>query len=192
MFGEGGLEVDAGSNPLHFLLTLIGDRLLIGESRATAVGERSAEDRWIAAFLTRNPVWAAADDRLVLTAGDTQIGFTAIPPWGRTYAAVAVRETGPVPAPVVAGTTITLTFTAPDRLTAQAGCNGLRFRVTLADRRLGVDDQVVSTRITCPEALEAQDRWLTAFLLDDPEFLLDADTLTLTRASTTIMLEVAP
>ncbi len=79
-------------------------------------------------------------------------------PWGRTYAAIAVRAIAAVPPPVVPGTTITLTFTAPDRLTAQAGCNGLGFRITVGDTRLNVDDQVRSTGIACPEAQEAQDR----------------------------------
>lgn len=188
--GDGTLDVDAGGDALSFPLTVIADRLITGEPRFTP--DRARQDRWVAAFLARNPAWAAARERLVLTAGDTQIGFTAVPPWGRTYAAVSVQETGSVPAPVVPGTTITLTFAAPDRLTVQAGCNGLRFRVTVGDNRLIVDDRVVSTRIACPEPLAAQDRWLTRFLTDDPGFLLDGDTLTLTRSSTTIGLEVAP
>ena len=37
-----------------------------------------------------------------------------------------------------------------------------------------------------------QDRWLTAFLTDDPDYAVFGTTLTLTRSSTTIVLEAVP
>jgi heat shock protein HslJ len=111
---------------------------------------------------------------------------------GRTFASVSVTETGIVPAPVVEGTTITLTFTAPDRMTARAGCNTLGFVVVADDTQLTVADAVRSTRMACTDALMAQDAWLSAFFTDDPGFDLTAGTLTLTRGGTTIVLVEGP
>ena len=134
---------------LSIPVTVQADRLITGAALSTLIGcspEREAQDEWIAASLGNgNLGWGVAGGTLTLTAGDTQIVFEAMAPWGRTYAAVAVRETGVVPAPVVADTTIRLTFTAPDRLTAQAGCNAMGFRVAIDATRLTVDDQVAST-----------------------------------------------
>lgn len=195
-FSGGTLTVDAGCNMLSIPVTVQADRLITGAALSTLIGcspEREAQDEWIAASLGNgNLGWGVAGGTLTLTAGDTQIVFEAMAPWGRTYAAVAVRETGVVPAPVVADTTIRLTFTAPDRLTAQAGCNAMGFRVAIDATRLTVDDQVTSTRMVCTEDREAQDRWLTTFLTDDPAYTLYDDTLTLTRSSTTIVLEAVP
>ncbi len=196
IFGDGTLAVDAGCNMLSFPLTVMGDRLVTGEALSTLIGcspEREAQDEWVAEILGNgDPGWVVADRTLTLTAGDVRIVFEAVAPWGRTYAAVAVRDTGIGPAPVVADTTIRLTFTAPDRLSAHAGCNVLGFRVAVDDARLIIDDPVASTRMTCTEDREAQDRWLTTLLTDDPAYSLCGDTLTLTRSGTTIVLEAVP
>jgi heat shock protein HslJ len=196
MFADGTMNVEAGCNMLSFPVTIDADRFVTGEGLSTRIGcspEREAQDEWIAEFFgSSDPGWVVARGALILTAGDSQIVFEAVAPWGRTYAATSVRETGIVPAPVVADTTIRLTFTAPDQLTAQAGCNVLGFRVSVDATRLTVDDQVTSTRMTCTEDREAQDRWLATFLTDDPEYSLYGDALTLTRASTTIVLVAVP
>jgi heat shock protein HslJ len=196
MFADGTMNVEAGCNMLSFPVTVEATRFVTGEGHSTRIGcspEREAQDEWIAALLGNGvPRWVVADGTLTLTAGDTQLVFEAMAPWGRTYTAMSVRETGIVPAPVVADTTIRLTFTAPDRLTAHAGCNVLGFRVSVDATRLTVADQVTSTRMACTEDRAAQDRWLAAFLTDDPEYSLYADMLTLTRSSTTIVLEAVP
>lgn len=196
MFAGGTLNVEAGCNMLSFPVTVEADRFVTGEGFSTRIGcspELEAQDEWIAEFFgNSDPGWIMAEGILTLTAGDTRIVFAAMAPWGRTYAATSVRETGIVPAPVVADTTIRLTFTAPDQLTAQAGGNVLGFRASVDATHLTVDDQVTSTRMACTEDREAQDRWLAAFLTDDPEYSLDGDVLTLTRSSTTIVLEAVP
>jgi heat shock protein HslJ len=195
-FADGTLNVDAGCNMLSFPIAVEADRLVTGEPVSTLIGcsqEREAQDEWIAEFVGNgNPGWEVADGNLTLTAGDTKIVFEALAPWGRTYAAVSVREAGTVPAPVVPDTTIRLTFTAPDRLTAHAGCNVLGFRLAVDATRFTVDDRVSSTRMTCTAGLAAQDRWLTTFFTDDPDYRLCGDTLTLTRSSTIIELRALP
>ena len=196
MFAGGTLNVEAGCNMLSFAAMVQADRLVTGEALSTLIGcspEREAQDEWLAEVLGHRDLgWVVAEGHLTISAGDTRIVFETAVPWGRTFAAVSVRENGIVPAPVVAGTTIRLTFTPPDRLSAHAGGNVLGFRLAVDATRLIVDDQVSSTRMMCTEELTAQDRWLTAFLTDDPDYAVFGTTLTLTRSSTTIVLEAVP
>lgn len=197
-----GLSAEAGCNILNCPLTVEPSRLVTGEAASTRMGcapEREAQDRWLAEFLGAGPSWAVQDGLLTLTVDDTAIVFTELDGeptelWGLTFTSVSVSETGIVPAPVVEGTTIRLTFTAPDNLTAQAGCNILGFHVVIDESRLTVADEVSSTRMSCPDDLLAQDRWLTTFLTDDPCYAFTGSMLTLTRASTEIVFvrEVSP
>jgi|tagenome__1003787_1003787.scaffolds.fasta_scaffold18181029_1 heat shock protein HslJ len=108
--------------------------------------------------------------------------------WGQMFTSISVSETGTVPAPVVEGTAITLTFEAPDRLTANAGCNTLGLRVEVGPDRLIVADEVTSTRMGCSDDLQKQDEWLAQFLTDDPAYSFTGGSLTLTRGSSEILL----
>lgn len=193
-FGDGDLSAHAGCNTLGFPLTAEPTRLVTGDPISTLIGcteERHAQDRWLAEFLGAGPHWTLQDGRLALTAGHTRVVLhERCELWGLSFASVSVTETGIVPAPVVEGTTIRLTFTAPDALTAEAGCNTLGFGVVVDDAQLRVADEVSSTRMACTDDLMAQDAWLTTFFTDDPAYDLTGTTLTLTRASTEIVLEV--
>jgi heat shock protein HslJ len=195
-FGPGRITAEAGCNTLNADVTVGPQRLEVGEIASTLMGcdpEREEQDRLVAEFLTAGPGWELTARGLTLTAGDLRFDLTddeagrAL--WGRTFGSVEVIESGIVPAPVVEGTQIVLTFTAPDGLTAQAGCNTLRCRVEIGNDRLVVADDVASTRIGCSDDLLAQDEWLAAFLADDPEYALSPeDRLVLTRGSTRIVL----
>jgi heat shock protein HslJ len=199
------LGAEAGCNTLSFLLRIKADRLITGEGASTLIGctpDRELQDQWLAGFLGADPTWAASSDGLLtLTNGETTIvlnelgveaGSKPTALWGLRFESVLVSETGIVPAPVVEGTTIVLTFTAPDRLTAHAGCNTLNFQVQVTPSQLIVDDNVASTRMACSHALQAQDEWLTTFLTDDPHYTFTGGSLTLTRGSTEITLVSMP
>jgi heat shock protein HslJ len=190
-FSPGHLGARAGCNTFGFPLTVEADRLVTGDPLSTLMGctpERQAQDRWLAGFLGGGPSWSEQDGRLTLTVGHTSIVLDEQAElWGLTFTSVSVSETGIVPAPVVEGTTITLTFIAPDRLSAQAGCNTLGFHVVVDEAQLTVADEVRSTRMACTDDLMAQDSWLSAFLTDDPVYDFTAGTLTLTRGSTEIV-----
>lgn len=162
------------------------DDVLRGRSFLSAsVTEHGAERSLVARTGIR------LDGRLALTADHTRIVLHERRElWGLTFASVSVTETGTVPAPVVEGTTIRLTFTAPDALTAEAGCNTLGFGVVVDDSQLRVADEVSSTRMLCTDDLMAQDAWLSTFFTDDPAYDLTGSTLTLTRGGTEIVLEV--
>lgn len=199
------LGAEAGCNTLSFPLQIEPDRLVTGEAASTLIGcapDREAQDQWLAGFLSADPAWVASGDGLLtLTNGDTTIvlnelgveaGIEPTELWGLRFESVLVSETGIVPAPVVEGTTIVLTFTAPDRLTADAGCNTLNFQVQVTPSQLMVADNVASTRMACSDALHAQDEWLTALLTDDPQYGFTGGSLTLTRGSTEITLARVP
>lgn len=109
--------------------------------------------------------------------------------WGLLLVAVAVTETGILAPPLVAGVEITLGFTAPDRLTAHAGCNVASFQVEIEPARLVVDDDPASSDRFCSDELTALQTWLTDFLVDDPEYTFTGRTLILTRGGTEIVLE---
>lgn len=199
------LGAQAGCNTLNFPLQIEADWLVTGEAASTLIGcapDREAQDQWLAGFLSADPTWVASGNGLLtLTNGDTTIVLnelgveTGIKPtelWGLRFESVSVSETGIVPAPVVEGTTIVLTFTAPDRLTAHAGCNILNFQVQVTPSQLMVADNVASTEMACSHALQAQDEWLTALLTDDPHYAFTGGSLTLTRGSTEITLVSLP
>lgn len=190
--GAGDLSAHAGCNTLGFPLTVEPTRLVTGVPISTLIGcspELHAQDQWLAEFLGAGPIWTLQDGRLALTVGPTRVVLHERPElWGLTFTSVSVSETGIVAAPVVEGTTITLTFTEPDRLTAEAGCNTLGFGVVVDDSQLTVADEVSSTRMACTDDLMAQDAWLTTLLTDDPAYDLTGRTLTLTRGGTEIVL----
>jgi heat shock protein HslJ len=195
-FPAGRITAEAGCNIMNADVAVGPDRLRVGDIASTHMGcepERERQDRMVAEFIAAGPSWSLTADRLTLTAGDHRFDLTEERSrtgqlWGRTFVSVAVHESGTVPAPVVEGTEIVLTFTAPDRLTAHAGCNTLMCQAQVDDARLHVADDVASTRMACSDELQAQDEWLSAFLVDDPEYTFTGDTLTLSQGSTEIVL----
>ena len=195
-FTPGRITVEAGCNTLNADVQVGPDRLVVDEFRSTRIAcdpEREQQDRMLAEFLACGPAWTLTAAGLTLTSGDVRIDLTeeAGAPeslWGRSFVAIAVTESGTVPAPVVEGTQIVLTFTAPDQLSAHAGCNTMLFQVEVGDTRLSVADDVASTLMGCSAELQAQDEWLVDFLVADPDYTFAVGALTLTRASTEIVL----
>lgn len=140
---------------------------------------------------------------------------------GRALVSSAVTDHG-TPRALVAGTQVRLTFGSdthgaeagcnalsfplqvePDRLVVGDGISSLigcapvrrahmNFEIRVTSTQLTVADDVASTRIACSAALQAQDTWLSTFLIDDPAYTFVDGTLTLTRGSTTIVLVSTP
>ncbi len=122
-------------------------------------------------------------------------------PMGKTYLSTAVTEDGN-PKQLVSNSRIRLEFAEVpnlneegprvyDVLRVHAGCNRMGAAVAagalLADGRLWIDG-VGSTAKGCRPPLQAQDEWLTKFLVSRPSWHLNGDQLTLTSAGTTIAL----
>ncbi|OLT14289.1 hypothetical protein BJF78_02180 [Pseudonocardia sp. CNS-139] len=192
-FPAGLVTAHAGCNAMSAGVRVGPDRLEVGPIASTLMGcepVREEQDRLVADLLAAGPQWQLDTAGLTLHTDDLRFELVEEPTqlWGHRFVAVAVNETGIVPAPVVAGTDIVLTFTAPDGLTGHAGCNALIAQVDVTEDRLMVGDRVGSTRVGCPAELHRQDEWLIAFLQDDPAFTLDEGVLTLRRASTEIVL----
>jgi heat shock protein HslJ len=90
----------------------------------------------------------------------------------------------------VPGSTITLAFEGGS-LSANAGCNSMAGRYTLAGGKLTAP-QLASTMMACEQALMDQDTWLAQFLASGPTYTLAGDTLTLTIGTDTLVLGPAP
>lgn len=104
---------------------------------------------------------------------------------GHTFRSQSVLVDG-TPTPLVAGTTITLTFTAGE-LQARAGCNSLAGRYRFDGDVLHVEG-LGSTAMGCDAALMDQDEWLIGQLTAGPEMVARDETLTLRNGGTEIVL----
>ena len=85
---------------------------------------------------------------------------------------------------LVEGTSIVLTF-KKDSVSVNAGCNTMNGSAKIENGDLVVGD-LASTLMLCEDDLDAQDRWISAFLTDAPSIELDGEELTLTEADTEI------
>jgi heat shock protein HslJ len=107
-------------------------------------------------------------------------------PIGNTYLSVSVTEDG-ADRPLVSGTRIGLSIRKDGVLIARAGCNTLSGGIMLDDGVLRFE-RAIQTQMGCGPELEAQDEWLVGFLLHEPAWVVDGDTLTLTSEGTTLVL----
>ena len=110
-------------------------------------------------------------------------------PDGRQFTSVSVTRDDADPA-LVPGTQVSLTFD-DGGVHAGAGCNTLYGGTRIENGELELDGPLVSTAMGCPDALFAQDEWLSGFLASRPTVVLAGDILTLTQGSTTIVLSDA-
>lgn len=107
-------------------------------------------------------------------------------PIGKAYLSVEVTEGG-VERRLVAGTRILVEVRKNGVLIARAGCNELSGGVMLDDGVLRFD-QAIQTQMGCGPERVAQEDWLFDFLIHEPRWSVEGDTLTLTDGGTTIVL----
>lgn len=89
--------------------------------------------------------------------------------------------------PIVAGSTINVTFAASD-VNVNATCNTMSGPATYTSTQIVVE-QMASTRMACDPPLMTQDEWLAAFFANDPAWVLDGSTLTLTAGQDSMTLK---
>jgi heat shock protein HslJ len=85
------------------------------------------------------------------------------------------------------GAGVTLAFGDNGNLSANAGCNTMSGRYSIADGRLVVDGPLASTLMGCP-GRDNNDAALSDFLTSRPSLMLKGDTLTLAGASVSMTL----
>jgi heat shock protein HslJ len=105
---------------------------------------------------------------------------------GRSFLSVSVSENGK-PKELAPNTRIGLRFEGGN-VHAETGCNQLGGEVSTDGGKLTVD-QLGGTEMGCDPARHAQEDWVGQLLRDRPEWKLDADKLTLTRGTTTLVLQ---
>ena len=125
-------------------------------------------------------------------AGPTGGGSTSAAPGGggsldgRSFLSVSVTEDGK-PKELAPKTLIGLRF-ADGFVHAETGCNQLGGEVSTAGGVLKVD-QMGGTEMGCDAPRQEQQYWVEQLLKDRPTWKLDADKLTLTRGTTTLVLQ---
>ena len=102
-------------------------------------------------------------------------------PAGHTYESTAVTGLE------LHGAGVTLAFDDNGNLSANAGCNTMRGRYSIADGRLVVDGPLASTLMGC-SGRDNNDAALSEFLTSRPSLMLKGDTLTLAGASASMTL----
>ena len=107
-------------------------------------------------------------------------------PTDRTFLSTGVTEGGK-DRPLIAGTTVSLQFHEPGRLTANAGCNTIGLNGSIEGNRLKAGD-VSMTEMGCPNNLGSQDSWLAEFLSAGPTWRLTGDDLVLSTSTTELRL----
>lgn len=108
-------------------------------------------------------------------------------PVGTSYLSIKLTENGKVKE-LVPGTRIRLDFRDGGVVGFNAGCNHLGGMITL-DGGIVTMDGYGGTEIGCDPARQAQDEWIGELLKARPTWQLEGDTLTLTRGSTTLVLQ---
>jgi heat shock protein HslJ len=120
------------------------------------------------------------------TGGSTDGGSGGGSLEGRSFLSVSVTEDGK-PKELAPKTRIGLRF-ADGNVHAETGCNQLGGEVSTAGGKLTVD-VLGGTEMGCDAPRQEQERWVGQLLKDRPTWKLAADTLTLTRGATTVVLQ---
>ncbi|WP_344839937.1 META domain-containing protein [Kribbella ginsengisoli] len=124
--------------------------------------------------------------------GSTSSGPTSSAPGGggsldgRSFLSVSVTEDGK-PKELAPKTRIGLRF-ADGNVHAETGCNQVGGEVSTAGGKLTID-VLGGTEMGCDTPRQEQQYWVEQLLKDRPTWKLDADTLTLTRGTTTVVLK---
>lgn len=107
-------------------------------------------------------------------------------PTDRTFLSTGITEGGK-DRPLVAGTTVSLQFHEPGRLTANAGCNTISGDGRIEGDHLRTGDLAI-TDMGCLDGRADQDTWLANFLSARPAWRLTGDDLVLTTSTTEVRL----
>jgi heat shock protein HslJ len=113
------------------------------------------------------------------------MGSATVSPVGSEYV-LTEATVGGEPHELVADATVSLEFTDDGELRANAGCNHLRWRVSLDDGTLSTEGGE-QTGIGCDQRANARDTWLTEFLGSGPSWEQDGALLVLRGGDTELV-----
>ncbi|MEV0283445.1 MULTISPECIES: META domain-containing protein [unclassified Kribbella] len=127
---------------------------------------------------------------MALTACGNEVGAagdTTGSPVGTSYLSVRVTEDGK-DKQLVRGTRLRLDFTRDGTLGFHAGCNQMGGEASLNGGTLAMT-AYGGTEMSCGAAVDAQEKWFGELLSEGPTWKVEGDRLTITRGSTTIVLQ---
>lgn len=189
---DGQLVAGAGCNTMFADVSIGADRLAVSGVGGTEMGcepDLHAQDQWLAEFLEGDPAWVLDGDRLVLTAGVTELVLrdreVADPdrPLAGTRWIVdgIVTSSGPdgAVASMVAGTEgAAWLLIDGESFEASSGCREIVGRVAVGEGQLAFAD-AVQTDPACPDELAHVDDVMLAVLTGTVDFAIQAGLLTL-------------
>lgn len=105
---------------------------------------------------------------------------------GHAFVSVSVT-----PASIPGGGPLHIAFGEKDRVSLSAGCNRMMGTVTARGDRL-VFSQLASTKMACPPPRDGADGWAADFTKQSPTYRLVGPGLTLSTATTTVVLREEP
>lgn len=154
------LTAEAGCNTMSGAYAIAGGVLRLEQLAITEMAcdpARSAQDEWLATFLTSRPSLVASATALTLDGGSTMIAFVSDeiaepdPPLvGTTWRLESLFQGDTVSS--VSTVTATLAFGADGRLTVDTGCNTGSAAYQVVGTGPGVDvGQIALTRRGCPD-----------------------------------------
>ena len=152
------ISVQAGCNTAAGTARLEGDKLVVDDLAATAIGCEEAlqqQDDWVHGFFKARPTWRLTGDELVLTGSDLELTFTdrevaepARPLTDTSWTLNTVVGTGGTASSVPTGVTATITFAADGKVTGNTGCNSFGGTATVTGNQITFGD-LASTRRAC-------------------------------------------
>lgn len=191
-FGEDGqVTGTAGCNNYFASYTVDGQNLTIGQAGSTMMAcepaEIMAQETAYLTALANAATWSIENGQLRILDAEGHIvavfnPIEAVSLTGTTWSATAINTGTQAVSSLVAGTTVTATFSEDGQLNGSAGCNNFMTGYTLDGAAITIQP-AASTRKMCPEAgvMEQETQFLNA-LTTAATWRIDGDTLELRTA----------
>jgi heat shock protein HslJ len=184
---DGRLVASAGCNTLSGPVTVEDGRLSVGELSMTEMGcapDLHAQDQLLSGFLAGGPSWALDGERLVLTAGTTELVLTReaeLPLVGTTWTADTLI-TGDVAGSTPAGVTLTLVF-GTDSVAIGGLCNLRELPYRVAGSTLTFEARPM-TMMACAPEIMTMEQAAVALFDGATTYRIDTHALTILRDGT--------
>jgi heat shock protein HslJ len=203
-FSDGQIAANAGCNNMGGAVSLDGDVLVVDggliQTEMACSEPLMRQEQWFSTFLSSKPTVRLNGATLTLTQGTDEVVFSEQQPpadqplvsttWqldGIIKGAGAQGSVSSVPVGIAA----TVQFDDSGRVSMYAGCNRMNGQYTEADGSLTLST-VMSTKMACsPPEAAVEAAMLSVLDEGETEYLIDGDTLTLTRGDAGLVLKAA-
>jgi heat shock protein HslJ len=184
---NGSVRAYAGCNQFTGTGRVSGGRLIIGQLRQTQIGcdpQRMNQDQWLADFLTAQPRWHLAGNRLRLTSDTVELTLTDLGITSFTRGLAGTRWvveaviTGRTASSIAAHGDVYLMFDGTGHISGSDGCAPITGAAVIGNAAVTI--ALAPPTQTCPPPAATADAAIRAILSGTVGYAIRADTLTLT------------